>query len=179
MSLLSWLDRIPSSPLGVLVSSAISVALLAIVLVIFFFAFQYLRTFQPIKSLVTWIFRLDKAVVHVGSLVVGARISRPWLRRLFMFVAFSGLAVGGAIAEWRWSLSVLFMGLLCVYFVFRHWWKIEDDVEYDVGAQPIRRNLNIEMAAACACILIFAPVALAQIRDRSSTLFSATCALNR
>jgi hypothetical protein len=165
MPVLNWFDRIPPSPFGILLSSVISVAALAIVLMILFFVFQFLRSIHPIQSVITWIFRLDRAFVHGGSLLIGARISRPWLRRLFMFVAFSSVAVGGAVFDWPLSLGILFVGLLCVYFVFRHWWKIEDDVEYDVGSQPIRRNLNIEMVAACACLLVFAPVALAQIRD--------------
>jgi tetratricopeptide (TPR) repeat protein len=165
MFVFSWLDDIHPAPLGVLVSSVVCVAIFAVAVAILFFAFQFLRKLPPIQSIVTWIFGVDRTIVHVGSLLVGARISHPLLRRAFMFLAFSGLAVGGAIAEARLALGFLFLGLMCAYFVFRHWWKIEDDVAFDRGAQPIRRNLNVEMVAACACILIFAPVAFAQIRD--------------
>jgi tetratricopeptide (TPR) repeat protein len=148
-----------------LVSSAISIAALPIVLMLLLFVFQFLRSIQPLKSAITWIFRLERAFVHGGSFLIGALIPRPWVRRLVMFVIFSSVAVGGAISDWPWCLGILFFGFLCVYFVFRHWWKIEDDVEYYIGSQPIRRNLNVEMVAACACLLIFAPVALAQIRE--------------
>jgi tetratricopeptide (TPR) repeat protein len=165
MPLLNWLNQIPSSPLGVLVSSVISVAALAIVLMILFFVFQFLRSIHPIKSVIAWTFRLERAFVHGGSFLIGARIPSPWSRRLYMFVFFSCVAVGGVISNWPLCLAILFFGFLCVYFVFRHWWKIEDDVEYYVGSQPIRRNLNVEMVAACGCLLVFAPVALVQIRE--------------
>jgi hypothetical protein len=78
-------------------------------------------------------------------------------------------ALLGALLPPAFGLSVITIGMLTIFVVFRHWSRDEDEALADLKLEEkdikIRGDVSFEVRAACSFILIFAPIAFAQIAE--------------
>ena len=170
--MLSQLAALFSSPtpLASLVSGLLMLALLAAL----YTTFDWLRgRREPGKrsvgdSFIDGLRWIDRALVHVGSWLVGTRISDPALRPTVVVGVFSGFALAGALAPWPWGLAAIAGGIFAILIVFRHWSRDEDEVfaETPIDQKDIRINgdLSAEVMLACGFLLVFAPVAFSHLQ---------------
>jgi tetratricopeptide (TPR) repeat protein len=111
---------------------------------------------------------VDRALVHVGSWLVGTRIADPALRPTVVVSVFSGFALAGALAPWPWGLVAIAAGVFAILIVFRHWSRDEDEVftetPFDQKDIRIRGDLSAEVMLACGFLLVFAPVAFSHLQ---------------
>jgi tetratricopeptide (TPR) repeat protein len=111
---------------------------------------------------------LDRALIHVGSWLVGTRIADPALRPTVVVMIFSGFALAGALAPWPWGLAAIAAGIFAILIVFRHWSRDEDEVfaeiPFDQKSIRIRGDLSAEVMLACGFLLVFAPVAFSHLQ---------------
>jgi len=95
---------------------------------------------------------LDRALVQVGSWLVGTRIADPALRPTVVVSVFSGFALAGALAPWPWGLAAIAAGIFAILIVFRHWSRDEDEVfaeiPFDQKDISIRGDLSAEVMLA-------------------------------
>ncbi len=169
LSQLATLFSTPT-PLASLVSGLLTLALLAAL----YTTFDWLRgRREPGKrsigdSVIDGLRWLDRALVHVGSWLVGTRIADPALRPTVVVSVFSGFALAGALAPWPWGLAAIAAGIFAILIVFRHWSRDEDEVfaETPIDQKDIRINgdLSAEVMLACGFLLVFAPVAFSHLQ---------------
>ena len=170
--MLSQLATLFSSPtpLASLVSGLLMLALLAAL----YTTFDWLRGRRDpgkrsigdgVISSLRW---LDRALVHVGSWLVGTRIADPALRPTVVVSVFSGFALAGALAPWPWGLCAIAAGIFAILIVFRHWSRDEDEVfgeiPFDQKDIRIKGDLSAEVMLACGFVLVFAPVAFSHLQ---------------
>jgi tetratricopeptide (TPR) repeat protein len=158
------------TPLASLVSGLLMLALLAAL----YTTFDWLRgRREPGKrsigdGIIDGLRWLDRALVQVGSWLVGTRIPDPALRPTVVVSVFSGFALGGALAPWPWGLAAIAGGVFAILIVFRHWSRDEDEVfaeiPFDQKDIRIRGDLSAEVMLACGFVLVFAPVAFSHLQ---------------
>jgi hypothetical protein len=158
------------TPLASLVSGLLMLALLAAL----YTTFDWLRgRHEPGKrsvgdSFIDGLRWIDRAIVHVGSWLVGTRIADPALRPTVVVSVFSGFALAGALAPWPWGLVAIAAGIFAIFIVFRHWSRDEDEVfaetPFDQKDIKIRGDLSAEVMLACGFLLVFAPVAFSHLQ---------------
>jgi tetratricopeptide (TPR) repeat protein len=165
---LFWPGFASASPVATLISSLFTVAIVAALYSLFrWWRGRGENKSRVVEALVASLRGADRAVVRHGSWWVGTHVARPWLRRGTTLSIFIVVAACGALLPWPWSLWVLSFGLLNVFIVFRHWSHDEDEAKSQVGPEDkqirIDGDLSIEMAGACAFVLVYATTAFAQI----------------
>jgi hypothetical protein len=159
------------TPVASLISSLAALALVAV----FYLVVQLLRG-RGRRKTETWFDRIiergravDRAIVRTGSWVTGTRHKNPLVRRMLVVSVFTAFAVAGALLEWPWGLLGITLGVLAIFIVFRHWSRDEDEAlaegKFEDKDIAIRGDLSFEVMVACCFILVFAPVAFAQIAD--------------
>src|SRR5262245_11042282 len=172
LAVLSQLAALFSSPtpLASLVSGLLMLALLAAL----YTAFDWLRgPYDPGKrtigdSVIDSLRWVDRALVHVGSWLVGTRIADPALRPTVVVSVFSGFALAGALAPWPWGLAAIAAGIFAILIVFRHWSRDEDEVFAEIPIDQkdikIKGDLSAEVMLACGFVVVFAPVAFSHLQ---------------
>src|ERR1700689_3185980 len=166
---LLWPGIESASPVATLISSLFTVAVAAALYALFrWWRERSEDNSKVVEALITFLRGADRAVVGYGSRWVGTHVSRPWLRRGTTLSIFLAVAACGALLPWPWCLWALSFGLLNVFIVFRHWSHDEDEAKGRVGPEEkqirIDGDLSIEMAGACAFVLVYATTAFAQIQ---------------
>src|SRR5262249_55880718 len=120
-----------------------------------------------VERLIRQLRTVDSAIARVGSWIVGTRWRRPSWRLAAVLVFFGGAALGGVFLPWPGCLWALWIGLVGVLVVFRHWSIHENEAERNVEPShkliSLDGNLNYEMVIGAACVFLYAPVAFAQI----------------
>jgi tetratricopeptide (TPR) repeat protein len=164
------LDLTSPTPLASLLSGLLTVAVLAIVYV----AWHWLRGRRDQKAGARdgWVSAglraTDRAIVHAGSRVVGTHYESPHARRLSVTLTFLGFAIAGAFLPWPWGLGAIAVGVLAIFAVFRHWARDEHEalLELRIEQKDIktRGDLGVEVLIACSFLVVFAPVAFAQLQ---------------
>src|SRR5580700_1615322 len=165
---LLWPGIESASPVATLVSSLFTVAVAAALYALFrWWRERSEKNSRVAEALIAILRGSDRTVVGYGSWWVGTHVSRPWLRRGTTLSIFLAVAACGALLPWPWCLWALSFGLLNVFIVFRHWSHDEDEAKGQVGPEEkqirIDGDLPIEMAGACAFVLVYATTAFAQI----------------
>jgi len=121
-----------------------------------------------LDALVNGVRVFDRSIVHAGSWIVGTRCDNPATRRLLVTTVFLGSAVVGTFSPWPWGLAAIAFGVLAIFIVFRHWSRDEHEALLELPRDQkdikIRGDLAAEVMIACASLLVFAPVAFAQLQ---------------
>lgn len=161
---LSW-----PSPIATFVSSLGTVGLFLLLYLVFGWLRSGRGSQEPrwFDVLLGYLRVLDRGLVRAGSWMTGTRYEHPLVRRALVLTVFAVLAFTGAALPWPWALIVITMGVLGIFIVFRHWSLDEDEalreVKFEDKDIKIRGDLSLEVAIACAFILVLAPVAFAHI----------------
>jgi tetratricopeptide (TPR) repeat protein len=167
-----WRIEAPTSPTPL--SSLFFSLVTLVVLAGLYWGFQALRSRREKRSLsffdklIEWTLYADRVFVVLGSLGIGTYYERAWVRRSVLVTVLVGLALAGAIVPWPWALFCLALGVLGILVVFRHW--LRDEYQSALGLMPhekdipIHGNLHPEVIVACGFLLVFAPIAFAQLQ---------------
>jgi hypothetical protein len=158
------------SPIGTLVWSAVFVIVIgAMILAVRAFRPTPTATVKPsfIDRVLGRISKWDRNFVYYATYIFGTHYRRPLVRKFLVVVIFSTAALFGALLPWPTCLVVISFGLLGVFVIFRQWSHIEDDKVFFVERPRSIRidgDINFEVVASSLFILIFAPVAFAQLQ---------------
>jgi hypothetical protein len=155
------------SPLGTLIFSALFVAVLGAAITVLWPRPNLSRRVSLFERFVDRVDKLDRGFIYYATYAFGTHYRSPWIRKIFIVAIFTAIAVAGAMVRWPACIGVISVGLIGVFVIFRHWSRIEDDKMFFVTPKkkiPIDGDIIFEVTSACLFILIFAPVAFAQMQ---------------
>jgi tetratricopeptide (TPR) repeat protein len=111
----------------------------------------------------------DRFLISAISWPTGTRLRRPATRLVLLSTFFMVLAGLAATLPWPWGFLPIILGLLGIFSVFRHYSRHEDELVYEVPEQnkfiPIEGHLHREVILAVSFLLVFAPIAFAQLQE--------------
>jgi hypothetical protein len=155
------------SPTGTLFSSAAFVAAVGIAALLFWPRVKLTKSNSFLKRLFRHLGRWDRNLIYYATYVFGTHYRSWWVRRILVIVVFSTIAVAGAFLRWPTCIIAISFGLFGVFIIFRQWSHIDDDKIFFIEHRRkihIQGDLRFEVTAASLFILIFAPVAFAQMQ---------------
>jgi hypothetical protein len=155
------------SPVGTLLSSAAFVTLVAIVVLVLWHKPTPAATTSLTERLLGRIERSVRSFVYYATYAFGTHYRSGWIRKPWVVTVLSVIAVAGSLLPWPTCIVVISLGLIGIFVTFLHWSQIEDDKAYFVEHRrtiPIDGDLRFEVTIAGLFILIFAPVAFAQMQ---------------
>jgi len=173
-ALAAWLGQ-PPTPLATLISSLLFIGLIAglYALIAAFRGGKKRREDGFWGRLFRRLGALDKAFVRGASRFTGTAVAHPLRRRLAVTAVLAAIAAAAALIPPLFGLFAVVLGLLAILAVFRHWSRDEDQaddfaesnqpVPRDEREAPIDGRLGIEAMIACLFLLVYAPIAFAQI----------------
>jgi hypothetical protein len=155
------------SPAGTLLSSAAFVAAIGICALVFWPRLKLTKSNSFIKRIFRHLGRLDRNLIYYATYIFGTHYRSWWVRRILVLLVFSTIAIAGALLPWPTCMIAISSGLFGIFIIFRQWSHIDDDKIFFIEHRRkinIQGDLRFEVTTASLFILIFAPVAFAQMQ---------------
>ncbi len=111
---------------------------------------------------------IDHALVTQGSWIVGTRVRRRGARWATVIFVLTAVGTLGAFLPGVFGFAALFLGLIAILIVYRHWSWDEDEVAAEVPEDekrvPITGTLRNEVLTAVAFLFFYYPIAFAKLQ---------------
>lgn len=123
--------------------------------------------FERLISGVRW---LDRALVNLFSWLTGTRYRRKFVRLPVILSYFLTLLAASVVLPWPYGMGFIAFGVFSIFIVFRHWSRDEDEalagISFERKDIKIEGTLGTEVLVAVSFILVFTPVAFAQLQSQ-------------